>query len=120
MTDTPVRGDVAMTGEVTLTGKGAPDRRLKRESLAALRHGVKDVLIPFLNIKDLADIPDDFRNRLNFIPVNTWTEVLAVAFEKGGAKKRANTAGGSGQPGRDGRKPRSRHLLHDYGTIGLS
>lgn len=95
MTDTPVRSDVAMTGEVTLTGKVLPIGGLKEKALAALRHGVKDVIIPFQNIKDLDDIPDMFKEKLNFVPVKHLDEVLAVALKSNG-KKSKKTKGGSG------------------------
>ncbi|MEC9281712.1 MAG: endopeptidase La [Bdellovibrionota bacterium] len=80
MTDKPVRADVAMTGEVTLTGRVLPIGGLKEKALAALRHGVKDVIIPFANQKDLVDIPEMFKEKLNFIPVKHLDEVLAVAL----------------------------------------
>lgn len=82
MTDTPVRADVAMTGEFTLTGRVLPIGGLKEKALAALRYGVKDVIIPFANIKDLEDIPEVFKQQLNFIPVKHIDEVLAVALKK--------------------------------------
>ncbi len=96
MLDIPIRTDVAMTGEVTLTGKVLPIGGLKEKALAALRHGVKDVIIPEQNVKDLADIPDEFRKKLNFIPVRYLEEVLEVALEKGkGLKKLTSTGGGN-------------------------
>ncbi|MGE3973069.1 MAG: endopeptidase La [Bdellovibrionales bacterium] len=105
MTDTPVRKDVAMTGELTLTGRVLPIGGLKEKALAALRHGVKDVIIPEQNVKDLADIPEEFRKKLNFIPVKHLEEVLEVAFEKGHKFKKAS---GSSTPsgGRSSRKPK--------------
>lgn len=81
MTDMPIRSDVAMTGEVTLTGRVLPIGGLKEKALAALRHGVKDVIIPFQNIKDLDDIPEMFKEQLNFIPVKHLDEVLQVALK---------------------------------------
>jgi ATP-dependent Lon protease len=78
----PVRKDVAMTGEVTLLGKVLPIGGLKEKSLAAMRRGIKDVLIPYRNIKDLEEIPEEFRKKLNFIPVKNVYEVLDVALEK--------------------------------------
>lgn len=104
LTDTPVRSDVAMTGEVTLTGRVLPIGGLREKALAALRYGVKDVIIPFMNIKDLSDIPEEFRKKLNFIPVKHLDEVLAVSLEKSGSKKKTH-AGGSGT-GRESRKPK--------------
>ncbi len=82
ITGIPVRRDVAMTGEVTLLGKVLPIGGLKEKSLAAMRHGVKDVLIPFRNVKDLEEIPEEFRKKLNFIPVKSIFEVLDVALER--------------------------------------
>lgn len=89
MTDTPVRSDVAMTGEVTLTGKVLPIGGLRDKALAALRYGVKDIIIPYQNLKDLVDIPEEFRKKLNFIPVKNLQEVLNVALnhEEGSKKK---------------------------------
>jgi len=81
-TGIPARRDVAMTGEVTLTGKVLPIGGLKEKSLAALRQGIKDIIIPYRNVKDLEDIPDEFRKKLNFIPVKSITEVFDVALEK--------------------------------------
>jgi ATP-dependent Lon protease len=94
VTGIPVRKDVAMTGEVTLLGKVLPIGGLKEKSLAAMRQGVKDVIIPFKNIKDLEDIPEEFRKKLNFIPVKSLSEVLAVALEK--PLKAIQTTGHSG------------------------
>jgi len=88
MTDTPVRSDVAMTGEITLTGKVLPIGGLRDKALAALRYGIKDIIIPIANQKDLADIPQTFRDRLNFIPVSHFDEVIAVALEKNPVAKK--------------------------------
>jgi ATP-dependent Lon protease len=81
-----------------LTGRVLPIGGLKEKALAALRYGVKDVVIPFANIKDLSDIPEEFKKKLNFIPVKHIDEVLAVAFKKdsGGTKKKVAAATGSG------------------------
>ena len=96
MTDIPVRSDVAMTGEITLTGRVLPIGGLRDKALAALRHGIKDVIIPFQNVKDLQDIPEDFRKKLNFIPVKRFDEVLAVAMEKDEGPRLRKVSGGSG------------------------
>lgn len=93
-TDTPVRGDVAMTGEVTITGRVLPIGGLREKALAALRLGVKDVIIPFANVKDLKDIPEDFRKELNFIPVKHLKDVISVALDKTKAKKTSKVSGG--------------------------
>jgi ATP-dependent Lon protease len=82
LTNNPVRRDVAMTGEITLLGKVLPIGGLKEKALAAMRHGVKDIIIPFRNVKDLEEIPEEFRKKMNFIPVKSLDEVLAVALEK--------------------------------------
>ncbi len=97
VTGIPIRADVAMTGEVTLTGRVLPIGGLREKSLAALRMGIKDIIIPFQNIKDLQDIPDDFRKKLNFLPVKHLSEVLDIALErkiKNKIKKDSSTPGG--------------------------
>ena len=80
MTGIPVRKDVAMTGEITLRGRVLPIGGLKEKLLAALRAGIKTVLIPSENEKDLADIPDNVRKGLNIIPVSTVDQVLSQAL----------------------------------------
>ncbi len=76
----PVRKDIAMTGEITLRGRVLEIGGLKEKLLAALRGGVKTVLIPADNAKDLADIPDNVKNQLDIIPVHTVAEVLEKAL----------------------------------------
>ncbi len=80
LTNTPIRKDVAMTGEITLTGRVLPIGGLKEKALAAMRHGVKIVIIPDKNKKDLEDIPAEFREQLTFMPVKTLEEVLEIAL----------------------------------------
>ncbi len=80
LTQIPVRNDIAMTGEVTLRGRVMPIGGLKEKLLAALRGGVKTVLIPIDNEKDLADIPDNVKGALEIIPVNHVSEVLKHAL----------------------------------------
>ena len=80
MTGIPIRKDVAMTGEITLRGRVLPIGGLKEKLLAALRGGIKTVLIPKDNAKDLADIPDDVKNQLEIVPVETVDEVLVRAL----------------------------------------
>jgi ATP-dependent Lon protease len=82
LTQTAVRRDVAMTGEVTLRGRVLPIGGLKEKLLAALRAGIKTVLIPQENEKDLADIPDNVKRKMNIIPVSDCDEVLARALVK--------------------------------------
>ncbi len=80
MTGIPVSKDVAMTGEVTLRGRVLPIGGLKEKLLAALRGGIKKVLIPEENAKDLADIPDNVKNNMEIIPVSRMGEVLEHAL----------------------------------------
>jgi ATP-dependent Lon protease len=80
MTGIPIRRDIAMTGEVTLRGRVLPIGGLKEKLLAALRGGLKKVLIPEENAKDLADIPDTVKNQLEIVPVSRMEEVLAHAL----------------------------------------
>ncbi len=80
MTGITVRKDVAMTGEITLRGRVLPIGGLKEKLLAALRGGIKTVLIPEENAKDLADIPDNVKNELEIIPVSQMSEVLDHAL----------------------------------------
>ena len=78
--DCPVRNDLAMTGEITLRGVVLPIGGLKEKSLAALRAGIAEILIPKGNVKDLDDIPLEAKERIRFQPVQTIDEVLAVAL----------------------------------------
>ena len=80
LTGIPVRRDVAMTGEITLRGRVLPIGGLKEKLLAALRGGIKTVLIPKENEKDLAEIPDNVKKGLDIIPVATADEVLRHAL----------------------------------------
>ncbi|WP_412562525.1 endopeptidase La [Thalassobius sp. MITS945101] len=80
LTGIPVRKDIAMTGEVSLRGNAMPIGGLKEKLLAALRGGIKTVLIPEENEKDLADIPDNVKAGLEIIPVTHVTEVLKLAL----------------------------------------
>ena len=81
-TGIPVRADVAMTGEITLRGEVLPIGGLKEKLLAAHRGGIKTVLIPEQNVKDLADIPDNVKNRLEIVPVRWIDKVLEIALER--------------------------------------
>ena len=80
MTGISVRGDVAMTGEITLRGRVLPIGGLKEKLLAALRGGIKKVLIPEDNAKDLPEIPDNVKNGLEIVPVARMDEVLEHAL----------------------------------------
>jgi ATP-dependent Lon protease len=80
LTNIKVRRDVAMTGEVTLRGRVLPIGGLKEKLLAALRGGIKTVLIPDENEKDLTEIPDNVKRGMKIIPVKTIDEVIAAAL----------------------------------------
>lgn len=80
MTGIPVRRDIAMTGEITLRGRVLPIGGLKEKLLAALRGGIKKVMIPEENAKDLVDIPDNVKNALEIVPVSHIGEVLKHAL----------------------------------------
>ena len=79
-TKTPVRKDVAMTGEITLQGRVLPIGGLKEKLLSALRGGIKTVIIPKDNLKDLAEIPDNVKKGLKIVPVSEAKEVLKIAL----------------------------------------
>lgn len=81
-TKTPVRKDVAMTGEITLQGRVLPIGGLKEKLLAALRGGIKTVIIPKENEKDLAEIPDNVKKGMKIIPVDNVADVLKIALHK--------------------------------------
>lgn len=80
LTGRPVRKDVAMTGEITLRGRVLPIGGLKEKSLAAHRAGIKTVIIPEENHKDLEEIPETVRNEMKFVEVSHMDEVLAIAL----------------------------------------
>ena len=81
LTHIPVRADVAMTGEITLRGEVLAIGGLKEKLLAAHRGGIKTVLIPEENVKDLAEIPDNVKNHLEIVPVRWIDQVLEVALQ---------------------------------------
>jgi ATP-dependent Lon protease len=82
LTQIPVRADVAMTGEITLRGDVLPIGGLKEKLLAAHRGGIKIVVIPHENTKDLAEIPPNIKNRLDIRPVRKIDEVLEIALTR--------------------------------------
>jgi ATP-dependent Lon protease len=97
-TDTPVRATVAMTGEITLRGLVLPIGGLKEKSLAALHAGVRQVVIPKLNEKDLVDVPAEVKKKIEFTLVENVDEVLAAAL----ARKLPRSA--VDKPAHDGRQ----------------
>ena len=100
LTGIPVRCDVAMTGEITLRGEVLPIGGLKEKLLAAGRGGIKTVLIPEENVKDLAEIPDEIKNRLDIHPVR-WIEQVLEA----GARAAAHAAAGDDASDADAAAP---------------
>ena len=108
LTGIPVRADVAMTGEITLRGEVLPIGGLKEKMLAAQRGGIQTVIIPQENVKDLADIPDNVKSKLNIEPVRWIEDVLKLALERLPEPKPesetpaapANPAEGSGESAR--------------------
>ena len=82
LSEIPVDRYVAMTGEITLRGRVLPIGGFKEKSLAAKRAGIKKILFPFENIKDLEDIPDSVKEEIEFVPVKTMEEVLKHALVK--------------------------------------
>ncbi|MEK7692259.1 MAG: endopeptidase La, partial [Bdellovibrionota bacterium] len=103
LTGIPVRRDIAMTGEITITGRVLPIGGLKEKALAAMRHGINKIIIPEKNKKDLEDIPEEYRGVITFFPVKTINEVLDIALvdkiqgrgqateKKGSSKSRRGT-----------------------------
>jgi ATP-dependent Lon protease len=80
LTGIPVRGDVAMTGEITLRGRVLGIGGLKEKAVAAHRNAVRHVLIPHQNVRDLEDLPQEVRSGITFHPVKTMDDVLALAL----------------------------------------
>src|SRR5205085_1801473 len=76
----PVRDDVAMTGEITLSGLVLPVGGIRETALAARRHGIKEFVLPARNEPDLAELPAEVKDGIRFIPVQTLEEVLKVAL----------------------------------------
>ncbi len=98
VTGVPVRQDVAMTGEITLRGKVLPVGGIKDKVLAAFRVGIVEVILPAENEKDLEEIPEDVRSRMQFHLVNSMDEVIALALE--GPLPNLASSGGAEEPAR--------------------
>jgi ATP-dependent Lon protease len=81
----PVRQDVAMTGEITLTGLVLPVGGIREKALAARRLGIRTVILPALNEPDLIELPEELRRDMRFVPVENLEEVLKVAMSNGQA-----------------------------------
>jgi ATP-dependent Lon protease len=97
-TRSPVRPDVAMTGEVTLRGRVLPVGGVREKAMAALRAGVTTVLVPRKNLQDLRDVPKEMKRRLTFIAVDHMDEVLEHALEKRKKRRPGETHPRSRQP----------------------
>jgi len=93
LTGIPIRRDIAMTGEITITGRVLPIGGLKEKALAAMRHGIKAIIIPDKNKKDLEDIPEEYRDKLTFLPVKTIDEVLNIVLTHQLPKLKGRTSG---------------------------
>lgn len=106
ITGIPVRKDVAMTGEISLRGKVLPIGGLKEKSLAAMRHGATTVIISHRNEKDLADISEEYRKKLHFVPCREVREVLEQALVRSPfSTKRLKASGSSGRGGGFSKEP---------------
>ena len=81
LTKVPIKSNIAMTGEITLTGKVLPIGGLKEKALAAMRMNIDTIIIPWKNKKDLVEIPQEYRDKLNFVPVKHFEEVLNIALK---------------------------------------
>ena len=86
-TNRKVDNKVAMTGEISLRGRVLPIGGLKEKTLGALRAGIKHVIIPAKNVKDLYDIPKEIKNKLKFTCVKDVKEALEIALEKANPEK---------------------------------
>jgi ATP-dependent Lon protease len=93
LTGVPVRGDVAMTGEITLRGRVLPIGGLKEKSVAAHRNKVSDVIIPHGNARDIEELPEEVRASVRFHPVKTMDEVLALALRHQAAQPSTTSSG---------------------------
>lgn len=93
LTGVPVRGDVAMTGEITLRGRVLPIGGLKEKSVAAHRNKVSEVIVPHGNARDIEELPEEVRASVRFHPVKTMDEVLAIAL-----RKQPSTSASAGEP----------------------
>jgi ATP-dependent Lon protease len=90
MTGLPVHNDVAMTGEITLRGRVLPIGGLKEKTLGALRGGIKTIIIPYKNKKDLTEIPAAIKRKLTFITVQSMDEILPIALEGFRSRKKSD------------------------------
>jgi len=92
LTERPVRRALAMTGEITLRGEVLPIGGIKEKALAAYRAGIKTVLIPKHNVKDLEEVPEEIKKKVKFVPVETMEEVLRLGLDKTKTEKTRKAA----------------------------
>ncbi|MEO7002535.1 MAG: endopeptidase La [Ktedonobacterales bacterium] len=119
LTGAPVRHDVAMTGEVTLRGRILPVGGVKEKALAAYRAGITTIILPRRNLKDLDDTPEDVRNALTLMPVDTMDEVIALALSHSPAMRASSSAPQSTMVTAAARPPRpSRPLVAPLAASG--
>jgi ATP-dependent Lon protease len=112
LTGIPVRADVAMTGEITLRGQVLPIGGLKEKLLAAHRGGIRIVLIPEENEKDLVDIPKNIKAKLDIRPVRWIDEVLSVALTHMPEPLASESAAKVPEVAKRGSEPRRRNVRH--------
>jgi ATP-dependent Lon protease len=94
MTDTPVRKDICMTGEISLSGRVLPVGGIREKVLAALTQDIFNVILPVANRKDISEIPDEFRSKMNFMFVENLDEVFALALDNKNKKRSVVTKAG--------------------------
>jgi ATP-dependent Lon protease len=116
LTGRPVHGDVAMTGEITLRGKVLPIGGLKEKVLAAHRAGIKRIILPRLNARDLDDLPDELRKELEFFLVDNIDEVLNIALEKPGEAHTGAELSASANSHRNGTGNSTKHKASRKGA----
>jgi ATP-dependent Lon protease len=92
LTGVPVRGDIAMTGEITLRGRVLPIGGLKEKSVAALRNGIRQIIIPHGNARELPELPDEVRAEMTFLPAKTMDDVIAIALRGAAAARSTGDA----------------------------
>jgi ATP-dependent Lon protease len=102
----PVRSDVAMTGEITLSGLVLPVGGIREKALAARRYGIKTFVLPEMNTPDLAELPEEVRREMTFVPARTLEDVLKVALPPAGAVEDAPAASGAARGGNAAAAPR--------------
>jgi ATP-dependent Lon protease len=103
----PVRADVAMTGEITLSGLVLPVGGIREKALAARRHGIKTFVLPAMNTQDLVELPEEVRKDMRFVPAETLEDVLRVALPESAATKAPALSGATPDSGTAAAAPRA-------------